>query len=118
MQKEHRIKALIRLLLLALKFVSTIEHQVRTNLDAKQQTVKELYAGNPTRETNRPTTNLILRAFRNIHLNIVAISSQIHVAVSDLTPTQLQIIDLLNFSPEIYLGMNQLSFSKFNFNET
>lgn len=118
LQKEHRVKALIRLLLLALKFVSTIEHQVRTNLDAKQQTVKELYAGNPKRETNKPTTNLILRAFKNIHLNIVAIGGQIHVAVSDLTTTQLQIIDLLNFSPEIYLGMNQLSFSNLNFSET
>ena len=118
LQKQHRVKALIRLLLLALKFVSTIEHQVRTNLDTKQQTVKELYAGNPTRETNKPTTNLILRAFRNIHLNIVSVGGQIHVAVSDLTLTQLQIIDLLNFSPEIYLGMKQLSFSNLNFSET
>lgn len=118
LQKQHRVKALIRLLLLALKFVSTIEHQVRTNLDTKQQTVKELYAGNPTRKTNKPTTNLILRAFRNIHLNIVSVGGQIHVAVSDLTLTQLQIIDLLNFSPEIYLGMKQLSFSNFNFSET
>lgn len=118
LQKKHRIKALIRLLLLALKFVSTIEHQIRTELNAKQQTVKELYAGNPTRATNKPTTNLILRAFRNIHLNIVSIRGQTHVAVSDLTPTQLQIINLLNFSSEIYLGMNQLSFSNFNFSET
>ena len=118
LKKEHRIKSLIRLLLVALKFVSTIQHQVRTELNAKQQNVKELYAGNPTRATDKPTTNLILRAFRNIHLNIVSISGKIYVSVSDLTPTQLQIINLLNFSPEIYLGMNQLSFSDFNFSET
>lgn len=118
LKKEHRIKSLIRLLLVALKFVSTIQHQVRTELNAKQQNVKELFAGNPTRATDKPTTNLILRAFRNIHLNIVSISGKTYVSVSDLTPTQLQIINLLNFSPEIYLGMNQLSFSNFNFSET
>jgi len=118
LQKEHRIKSLIRLLLLALKFVSTIQHQVRTNLKAKQQNIKELYPGNPTRATDNLTTNLILRAFKNIHLNIVSIEGKTSVSVSDLTQTQIQILGLLNMESEIYLGMNKLSFSDYDFSET
>jgi len=64
----------------------------RIYLDYKKiRTIKELYAGNPTRATDKPTTKLILRIFRNIHLNIAKIDGKIYVFVSDLTLTQLQI---------------------------
>lgn len=118
LQKKHRVKSLIRLLLLALKFVSTIEYQVRTKLKAKRQSVKELYPRYPTRATDKLTTNLMLRAFRNIHLNIVSISGKIYVSVSDLTPTQVQILNLLNITAEVYLGINKLFFSDSDFSET
>ena len=75
--KPHRIKALIRLLLLALKYVSLIQHQVRAELKTTKQTLKELYAGNPARKTQEPTTKMILKAFKNIHLTVVQIENKI-----------------------------------------
>jgi len=116
--KPNRIKALIRLLLLVLKYVSLIQYQARTELETTKQTLKELYPGNPGRATDKPTTNMMLKAFNNIHLTIVSIENKIHVKISDLKPIQLKILELLKISPEIYLGINQLSFSHFDFSET
>ncbi len=117
LKKPHRIKALIRLLLLALKYVSLIQHQVRSKLNATKQKIKELYPGNPGRSTDKPSTSLILGAFRNIHLNIVSVDNNIYINISDLKPIQLKILDLLNFKTEIYRGFKQLSFSYFDFSE-
>lgn len=118
LQKPHRIKALIRLLLLALKFVSLFEYQIREELKSTKQNLKELYPGNPGRATNQPTTNLLLRAFREITLVIMPIEDKIIVKLTKLKPIQLKILELLKMSPEIYLGFNKLSFSYFDFSET
>jgi len=118
LQKEHRIKTLIRLLLLALKYVSLIEFQVRNELKATKQIVKELYPGNPTRTTDKPTTNMLLRAFRNITLVIIPMENKSFIKISDLKPIQLKILKLLKIPPEIYTGFNQLKFSSIDFSET
>lgn len=117
LHKPHRIKALIRLLLLALKYVSVIQHRVRSELKATKQKIKELIPGNPGRATDKPTTSLILGAFKNIHLNIVSVENKIYVNISDLKPVQLKILELLKIPPEIYRGFNQFSFSNFDFSE-
>jgi len=113
-----RIKGLIRLLLLALKYVSLIEYQVRAELKTTKQTVKELYPGNPERATDKPTTNMILKAFNHIHLTVISIEDKIHVKIADLKPIQLEILELLKIPPEIYTGMNELFFSHSDFSET
>jgi len=113
-----RIKGLIRLLLVALKYVSLIQYQVRAELKTTKQTVKELYPGNPGRATDKPTTNMILKAFNNIHLTVVSIENKIHVKISDLKPIQLKILELLKIPPETYTGMNELFFSHSDFGET
>ena len=116
--KQNRVKALIRLLLLALKYVSLIQYQVRSELKTTKQSLKELYPGNPGRATDKPTTNMILSAFKNIHLTIVSIEDKIYVKIEDLKPIQQKILDLLKIPHETYLGMNQLFFSHFDFSET
>ena len=118
LKKPNRIKALIQLLLLALKYVSIIQFQVRQELTTTKQTLKELYPGNPGRATNQPTTPMLLRAFKNITLVILPVEDKMIIKISDLKPIQLKILDLLNISPEVYLGLNELVFSHFDFSET
>ena len=108
LHKPNRIKALTRLLLFALKYVSLIEYQVRNELETTKQNVKELYPGNPTRATNKPTTSMILRAFRNITLVITLVGDKTVVRISNLNAIQLKLIELLKISPETYLKFNQL----------
>jgi len=118
LQKTNRVKALICLLLLALKFVSLIEYQVRQELKTTKQKLKELYPGNPGRATDQPTTNLILKAFQNIHLVILAVDHKTYINLEGLKPIQLKILEFLKIPPESYLGLNKLVFSHSDFSET
>ncbi len=117
LQKPERIKALIRLLLLALKFSSLIQFQVRNILKTTKQKIKELYPGNPGRVTDKPTTNLLLRVFENINLVCLKIENKVIIQISNLKPKQLKILKLLKIPPESYLSLNNSSFSHFDLGE-
>lgn len=118
LQKDHRVKTLIRLSLLALKFVSTIQHQVRKGLKDTGQKIKELYPGNSGRATAKPTTKMILEAFQNIDLVILPFDNQTIIKVSRLKPVQLQLLKLLGLKSEIFTDLEQISFSGFDLGET
>lgn len=118
LKKPKRVKALMRLLLLALKFVSLIQHQARKELKATGQYIKELYPGNPGRKTDQPTTKMLLEAFQNITLVVMPMQNETVVKISELKPVQLQILKILKISPEIYLGLEQIPFSQFDLGET
>lgn len=118
LKKPKRIKALIRLMLLALKFVSLIQHQARRELEATGQYIKELYPGNPGRKTDRPTTKMLLEAFQNITLVVLPVQGQTVIKISELKPVQLQILKILKISPDIYLSLEQIPFSQFDLGET
>lgn len=118
LSKPNRIKALIRLLLLALKYVSLIEMQVRTKLADTEQKLKELYPGNPGRATNKPTIKMLLKAFEYLTLVMIPVGDKMIVKLTDLKPIQLKILDLLNIEHYHYLKLEQIVFLSDNFSET
>ena len=118
LNKPNRIKALIRLLLIALKYVSLIQMQVRQKLENTKQTLKELYPGNPGRKTDKPTNKMLLKAFEYITLVIIPIENQTIIKLTQLKPIQLQILSLLDLSPIIYHKLNQMSFYDLDLGET
>lgn len=118
LHKPNRIKALICLLLLALKYVSLLQYQVREELANTKQKLKELYPGNPGRATDKPTTNMLLKAFENTTLVIASVENKIYVHLRGLKPIQLKILELLKMPSETYLGLNELVFSSYDFGET
>ena len=118
LKKPNRIKALIRLLLLALKYVSLMQMQVRTKLADTTQELKELYPGNPGRATNKPTTKMLLKAFEYLTLVIMPVGDQMLVKLTDLKPIQRKILDLLDININIYLKLEQIVFLPNNFSET
>jgi transposase len=71
MQREDHARGMVRLLSLALRVLILVEHVVRERLQAAGETLSGLYSGNPKRETARPTTERLLRAFRGITLTIM-----------------------------------------------
>ena len=118
LNKPNRIKALIRLLLLALKYVSLIEMQVRTKLADTAQELKELYPGNPGRATNKPTIKMLLKAFEYLTLVMMPVGDQMVVKLTDLKPIQRKILNLLNIEHNSYLKLEQIVFLPHNFSET
>ena len=65
---EDRIIGLMFLLTIALRCFTLIEFQVRRQLQAQQDEIAGLYAGNPKRKTQRPTAEQLLAAFSGITL--------------------------------------------------
>lgn len=104
LSKQNRIQGLIRLLLLALKFVAIIQDKVRKTLHSTQDFLTRLIPGNPRRKVLQPTTSLILRAFKTIRLYMFQLPrGQIQYQVEPLDNIQLKILDLLNLDRTIYL---------------
>ena len=63
---EDRIIGLMFLLTIALRCFTLIEFQVRRQLQTQQAEISGLYAGNPKRQTQRPTAEQLLAAFSGI----------------------------------------------------
>ena len=118
LQKQTRIKALIQLLLVALKFSCLIQHEARTNLKNTGQSINELYPGNPKRATREPTTNLMLSAMKNITLVIYFVNNQSFAKVTNLKPIHEKILKLLNLNLDVYLNLEQILLSSGNLTET
>ena len=102
---DERVKGLIRLLSLGLRVLCLLEFSVRTQLEAQQQELPGLYAGNPKRSTQQPTAELLLRAFRGITLTIIDIDQVRRRFLSPLSELQQRILQLLATADEIYLSL-------------
>jgi transposase len=117
LKKETRIKGLIRLLSVAIRYGVLIQHQVRASLSAKRETITGLYAGNKARATESPTTSMILRAFRGISIAWIEIEGNKFVQMSTLTAIQQKLLECLD-ATESYLRILNLLKSRSVLRET
>ena len=75
-QRDDHATGLIRLLSIALRVLTLLEFVVRRSLAAQESPLAGLYAGNPKRETARPTAERLLEAFGDMTLTIIKTSQQ------------------------------------------
>jgi transposase len=101
-RRQDHAKGLVRLLSLALRVLTVVEHVVRRQLQASGETLSGLYAGNPKRQTARPTTERLLKAFRGITLTVVQLPEQVIRHVTPLSELQRRILFLLGLPVSIY----------------
>ncbi|MCI0554934.1 MAG: DUF4277 domain-containing protein [Anaerolineae bacterium] len=108
LQDDQRATGLTRLLSIGLRILTLLEHVARCHLVETNEKLSGLYPGNPTRATNRPTTEAMLQAFKDIFLNFVTVGGQTYRHISPLSSLQQKILDLLGFPESIYanLGVN------------
>lgn len=102
LERDDHVTGLIRLLSIALRILTLLEFLVRRRLAQDAATLAGLYAGQPKRVTARPTAERILEAFEHITLTVIEELSHTVHHVTPLSPLQIRILDLLDFSPEIY----------------
>jgi transposase len=103
---ERRIRGLTNLLLLALRLHSLIEHQVRENLATQERTIRDVYPGQPGRQTARPTTELLLRRFRHI---AAVYDHRVNAwCLEGWHPVITDILQLLGMSDEVYRSVVRL----------
>jgi transposase len=93
-QNEHRIAGLMFLLTIALRAFTLMEFVVRQALQKTEQSLAGLYAGNPKRVTQRPSTEQLLKAFDNLTLYFLPDLSRFMTPLSDLQKRILQLMKL------------------------
>ena len=98
LQKQHRIKGLIRLLSIAMKFITIIQYQVREELDKRKEELKEIFPGNKGRSTSKPTTPMLLRAFKGVGVAFLPTSKGEIAHLTPLNHNQQLILELLGIS--------------------
>jgi len=108
-QRDDHATGLIRLLSIALRVLTLLEFVGRRQLAAEGTKLAGLYAGNPRRETARPTAEHLLEAFEDITLTIVKGPQQIVRHITALSPLQQRILELLGFSSALYTRLCTVS---------
>jgi transposase len=101
-QRDDHATGLIRLLSIALRVLTLVEFVGRRQLAAEGAKLAGLYAGNPQRETDRPTAERLLEAFQDITLIIIKRPQQIERHMTALSPLPQRILEVLGCSSALY----------------
>lgn len=101
-QRDDHAKGMVRLLSLALRVLTLTEHGVRRKLKQANEALPGLYPGLPKRETVRPTTERLLRTFKEITLTVVRLPGQTICHITPLSDLQRRILELLGLPSSIY----------------
>jgi transposase len=104
-QRDDHARGMVRLLSLALRVLTLVEHVVRERLQAAGEALKGLYAGNPQRQTARPTTERLLKAFKGITLTVVPLPEQTIRHITPLSSLQKRILALIALSSSTYQAL-------------
>lgn len=107
LQLPKRIIGLIRILMIALQYVTLIKYRLHEKMKTKGKPyLNNLIPGNKGRKVFKPSTALLLRAFNNITLVILKdIKGKVNRRVVKLTEVQLNFLELLDLDPKIYYGI-------------
>jgi transposase len=107
LQDEGRLAGLVYLLSLALRLLTLLEHVVRERLRQQGAKLRGVYAGQPGRQTDRPSAELLLRVMKTVSVSVVEVCGQIHVLLSPLTEVQQRLLQLWDLPLDLYDKVQQ-----------
>lgn len=81
LHKDERIKGLVNLLFLALKACAVLEYKMAEALSINDEQLCNIYEGNPTRGSKRPSAKRILKAFDGVSIALVFVDYKIQIAI-------------------------------------
>jgi transposase len=102
LQDEGRLQGLVYLLSVALRVLSLVEWVVRERLRQGKAKLRDSDAGQPGRQTARPSAELLLRAMRAISVSVVEVDGQVHLLLAPLTAVQRRLLALWDLPPDLY----------------
>jgi transposase len=102
LQDQQRMQGLVHLLSLALRLLTLLEWVVRERLRKEGAKVQGVYAGQPGRQTARPSAELLLRAMKTLSLSVVEINGQTYALLSPLTEVQIRLLELWGLPSDLY----------------
>jgi transposase len=102
LQDEGRIQGLVSLLSLALRLLTLVEWVARERLRQEGAKLQGVYAGQPGRQTDRPSAELLLGVLKAISISVVEVNGRIHALLSPLTEVQQRLLELWALPPDLY----------------
>lgn len=105
LKKEKRVQALIKVLMLALQYSNLWQYTLRLELSQQQETyLTQVVPSNPGMKVHRPTTKLVLGAFKNIQAIYVELPDGQHfVHIQGFLEQHQRLLRLLRLPIDIYL---------------
>ena len=101
-QRDDHATGRIRLVSIALRVLTLLACVGRRQLATEGAKLAGLYAGNPKRETDRPTAERVLEAFQDITRTIIKGPQQTDRHMMALSPLQQRVLEILGFSSALY----------------
>jgi transposase len=101
-QRDDQVVGLTHLLSLAVRLLTLTEFHVRRALQREHAHLRGLHPENPKKATATPTAERLLQAFTHITLTIMHFPDRLVRHLTPLTALQVRILELLDFSPNIY----------------
>jgi transposase len=102
LQDEGRIQGLVYLLSLALRVLTLVEWVARERLRQEGAKLQGIYAGQPGRQTDRPSAELLLGVLKTISISVVEVNGRMHALLSPLTEVQKRLLELWHLPPDLY----------------
>ena len=88
--------------------MGVIEFSAQKKILESQDTLQEIYPGNPKRSTSKPSIDLMLEAFNGLDFFITDLSNGQHFEqISPLNDVQKKILRLLDLPISIYTQINK-----------
>lgn len=106
---ERRIAGLVWLLCLAVRVLVLTEQRLRAGLQEQGVELVGLNPASRTQATTQPTTERVIRAFRNLTVTVVTGEGWEQRHVSALNDTQQQVLALLGLPSDLYARLGQQS---------
>jgi transposase len=104
LKKDNRCAALINLVLLAIQFVSIIQHKAHEEIQKTQYPMTDVVPGNKSRKVWKPSAEILLRRFKGV--NAVWVRSNDGTVTCGLINFQAvhqKILDLLGCPQNLYM---------------
>lgn len=102
LRDETRISGLVWLLCLAVRVLVLTEQRLRAAVQEQGSALVGLNPASRTQATTTPTSERVIRAFRNLTVTVITGSDGEQRHVSLLNATQQQILALLGLPPDLY----------------
>lgn len=102
LEREDHAVGLVHLLTLGARVLALLEHEVRQNLQRDQRTLAGLYPGQPRRVTDQPTTERMLKVFKQVILTVIVLGHETHVHLTPLSKVHTAIMKALGCPPDLY----------------
>ena len=102
LRDERRIGGLVWLLCLAMRVLVLTEQRLRTAVQEQDTELVGLNPASRTQATTQPTTERVIRAFRNLTVTVVTGDGWEQRHISSLNQTQQQILALLGLPSDLY----------------